>query len=254
VSDIPKDIIESFKSQINERLASPLTGSFTIAWLIWNYKFIVILFSANSVTKTFDLIHKICFPDFNAILLNGFLYPLFSTLIYVFIIPYPASWVYSFTRIRQKVLAEIRQKVDDETPLPMGEAIALRNELRKKDADFDQALSKSKIEIEELQRQLVSLDAEVKMYRSVNSNKFSPTSAHIDLLSLISEHDFQLSREGLVDGLKITAIAVDYMLTELQENNYIVTRVNEGHMLYGLAQEGRRCLLNRSHVFEKNES
>lgn len=243
MSDISKDIIESFKSQINERLASPLTGSFTIAWLIWNYKFIVILVSANSVTKTFDLIHKICFPDLYAVALNGFLYPLMSALFYIFVLPYPASWAYSFSRIRQKVLAEIRQKVDDETPLPNAEAIVLRRELSEKDQALDQAFLKSKAEIAQLRSDLAGANAQIQMYLNSSAYSFKPSDSHILLLKAISDTDFRATRDMFLENLNFPALELDYMLNDLEIHNCISSRVNGDEKVFGIAQEGRRHLL-----------
>lgn len=47
-----KEIVDAAKEQASERLASPLTGSFTVSWAPWNYKSLVILFSAASVSRT----------------------------------------------------------------------------------------------------------------------------------------------------------------------------------------------------------
>lgn len=244
MSDIPKEIIDNFNSQINERLASPLTGSFTIAWLIWNYKFIVILFSANSVTKTFDLIQKICFPDLHAVALNGFLYPLASALFYIFVLPYPSSWAYNFTRLRQKVLAEIRQKIDDETPLPLSEARALRNELRLKDTAFDQAMIRSKAEVDQLRNELEKISLQLAISES-NIKKFSPTFPHLIILNAISERDFKITKEQLIKQVSMPAIEVEFMLTQLQEQNCVQSRHDQrGNLVFGLAQEGRKYLID----------
>jgi hypothetical protein len=54
------EIVKSAKAQLSERIASPLIGSFVISWCLWNYKFLVILFSASAfmwpVRETFSLV------------------------------------------------------------------------------------------------------------------------------------------------------------------------------------------------------
>lgn len=83
------DLLKSAKETIADRLASPLLGSFAVTWCLWNYKFLVILFSAAGVSQTFKLIETIAFPDTWSLIMRGTLYPLGSALLYVF--AYPAG-------------------------------------------------------------------------------------------------------------------------------------------------------------------
>jgi len=115
------EILKSAKAQISERIASPLIGSFVISWCLWNYKFLVILFSSASVSQTFALIDKIAFPTFWALVLNGILLPILTAVAYIFAYPYPAKYVYEFTRRRQKEINEVRQRIEDETLLTIEE-------------------------------------------------------------------------------------------------------------------------------------
>lgn len=66
------DLLTSAKQTLVERLASPLLGSFAAAWCVWNYKFLVVLFSSAGVSQTFALIEKFAFPDAWSILIRGF--------------------------------------------------------------------------------------------------------------------------------------------------------------------------------------
>jgi hypothetical protein len=93
---------EPVRDTLQERLASPLLASFTASWCLWNYKFIVILFSANSVERTFQLIDEVAFPDIPTILTKGVLYPTIAACIYIFLFPYPTRWVYGFTKRQKK--------------------------------------------------------------------------------------------------------------------------------------------------------
>lgn len=160
------DFIRSVNSQINERFSSPLLGGFLISWCLWNYQFLVILFSENTVTETFFLIQSIAFPDRVAIFLSGFLYPLITTLIYVFIYPYPAKFVYRFTQQKQKEINEIRRQISNETMLTLEESRALRKSVDERIQEQMERFDKKERENEELTAELTNLRSEFKQLKS----------------------------------------------------------------------------------------
>ena len=123
------EIVKSAKAQLSERIASPLIGSFAISWCLWNYKFLVILFSYASVSHTFVLVDTIVFPSIWLLIFNGVLFPAATTFAYIFVYPYPAKYVYEFTRHRQKEINEVRQRIEDETLLTIEESRKIRAEV-----------------------------------------------------------------------------------------------------------------------------
>lgn len=123
-----EDITNSAKTALVERFSSPLLGSFALAWCVWNYRFLVVLFSDASISQTFVLIDRVVFPDLATILGRGFVFPLLTACLYVFVYPYPARFVYEFTLRRQREINDVRRRIDEETPLTLEESRRLRAE------------------------------------------------------------------------------------------------------------------------------
>lgn len=146
---------------IDERLSSPLLGTFLISWAAWNYKFIVILLSSNSVLRTFELIETVAFPTGLDVALRGFAYPLLTTLLYIYVYPYPAKLVYSTWRRTQYDLTKIRQQYADETLLSIDESRELRAQMQAVKDELAQAntdLQAARADVEGYQRKLVEIE------------------------------------------------------------------------------------------------
>jgi hypothetical protein len=162
-----EEIITAAKEQAAERLASPIIGSFAVSWCLWNYKFLVILFSQASVSVTFALISKLAFPDTWSIAMRGVVLPLVSAAAYIFLYPYPAKFVYGFTRRRQKELNELRQEIEDETLLTREESRVLRSEALRADIAHRE-------EMDRLNAELATAKAEIARMASAPSPSPAP--------------------------------------------------------------------------------
>lgn len=138
-----KDIVNSFKAHLYERTSSPLIGTFIFYWFICNYKLIMVMLDGDmKINEKFDLI-KTLYPQniytpwegfdihYSTLLGNGLLMPLLITLIYIFFIPYPAKFIYKFWKNKQKEIQEIKQKIDDETPLTKEQSLKIKKEYYK---------------------------------------------------------------------------------------------------------------------------
>jgi hypothetical protein len=77
---------------ILDRITSPLSGSFILSWSIWNWKIILFVFSSDLASK--DKIVEILNLSN---LKSCFLYPLLSSLAYLFLMPYLLYFFKSFT-------------------------------------------------------------------------------------------------------------------------------------------------------------
>lgn len=165
------EIIKSAQTQISERLASPLIGSFVISWCLWNYKFLVILFSAASVSQTFRLVDSVAFPDISSLLVKGIFLPALTSAAYIFAYPYPAKFVYEFTRRRQKDINDIRRRIDDETPLTLEESRKIRSDLLRIGIEHEQELDRKNIEIERLKAEVGLLRSSTEQTNSKSPNE-----------------------------------------------------------------------------------
>lgn len=248
-----EEIIKSARASLNERLASPLMGSFIISWVLWNYKFLVILFSSSSVIETFELIKDISFPDTSALLLRGIIFPGLTAAAYIFLYPYPAKFVYEFTRNRQKEINDIRRRIDDETPLTLEESRKIKAELFRVEQAHREQIDNKNIEIQQLKEEVSllrssqpSTKSEVK--KVALTSKFS--SEQLDILKLIENNNGRVSRETVFSliGNRQPQIKTQYDLEDLAEHS-LLNLVNDpisAGMFYEITPTGRSFLLSHA--------
>jgi hypothetical protein len=242
-----EEIIKSAKEQVADRLASPIIGSFVLSWCLLNYKFIVILFSAASVTKTFELIDTVAFPTAMSIFLKGVLFPAASALIYIFIYPYPAKFVYGFTRRRQKEILELRQSIEKETPLTIEDSRKIRAEII--DSDM-----KHKEDIDKLTSELNRTKDLLEVKVTVPTNTETPSQKPIDitldldqkaLMRLIESKGGQSPHSVLIKQSNTSKTKTEFDLGELKKIELINSKYSLQHneTEYTFTHKGRGAVL-----------
>lgn len=242
-----EQIFGSIRSQIDERLSNPLAGSFLISWCLWNYKFFVILFSPENVVKTFELIEVIVFPDAEAMLLKGLLYPAITSAIYIFLYPYPAKYVYEFSRKRQREIAEIKRRIEEETPLTIEESRRIRAELARVESEHTEQLDKKDREIERLKSQLSSHEA-AKTNDSPKAPLKTQTTiedSQLEILRLVEKHDGKAPEKALLKESEHSQVKTEFDLGELVNRGLIERSYRSGirDYLYTFTHAGRSYLL-----------
>jgi hypothetical protein len=120
-----KDIWASMVSHINERTTNPLTFSFIFSWIAWNYRFIMIVISELPIKEKLEFL-KTNYPDWNLAWQEGLLFPLLTSLVYVFIYPFITEKVVNFYRHRQVLLANSVKQIEKERILTKEDATALQ--------------------------------------------------------------------------------------------------------------------------------
>ena len=163
-------ISKTLGSVIDERLSSPLISTFVISWSLINYKFFVILFSKESVPKTFDLIEetfwkKKCVIDlpweYCTPLTQFLILPTIATALYLFVLPRPARWVYEHWRENQKRTNEIRIRYDDEQPISTEESQAYRRRNRELESELETAQRANELQLADLRKAEKELESRV---------------------------------------------------------------------------------------------
>lgn len=247
------DLLKSAKESIAERLASPLIASFVVAWCGWNYKFLVILFSSAGVAQTFRLIDTIAFPDLETSLLRGIAYPLASALAYIFVYPYPARAIYEFTLRRQREISQLRQKIDEETPLTLEESRRVRAEFY--------ALERKHREVEDrLNSEITELKASLERAQQPETKGFDATDAspkmvalaplQFQLLKILEESEGTATESALISKSSAPRVQTEFSIGELVRQGLIETGYDQDGMerTYLFTHEGRRALINDGHV------
>jgi hypothetical protein len=198
------EIVKSAKAQLSERIASPLIGSFAISWSLWNYKFLVILFSAASVSQTFALVDTMVFPTTWSLVLNGILLPAASTFAYIFLYPYPAKYVYEFTRRRQKEINEVRQRIEDETLLTIEESRKIRAEVLQLEKAHQEIVDRLDVEISRLKLEIKNGQPELPTVPPAadDSSQEAVTPTQLAVLKLLEKAGGKMNEDILIKSSK----------------------------------------------------
>jgi hypothetical protein len=151
-----KDIVNSFKAHLYDRTSSPLLGAFIFYWLIFNFKIIVILFDDKLKSSEkfieLDILYK---NDlFYNIPINGLLFPVIITLIYLLIFPLISNLIHKAWLYHQDNLKKISNK-QLHTDKEYGE---LREEFTSLQLSVNDSFKSKNIELQELRSLLNKKD------------------------------------------------------------------------------------------------
>lgn len=243
-------ILKSARQQIVDRMSSPLLGSFVVAWCLWNYKFLVILFSSASVIKTFELIKTLAFPNLSSVLFQGFLWPAATALAYIFLYPYPARFVFGFTQRRQRDVNQLRQQIEDETLLTAEESRRIRNQVVTVEAAHRKEVDLLNEEVTKLRDALASATssstkADTSDARSTASGQPDLTHGQVELIRfLFKDGGRGVDLDHVRASLKQPTVELDFNLGELERQNLIERAVDERDDVYlSFTHEGRRVAI-----------
>jgi uncharacterized membrane protein len=216
---------------------------------LWNYKFLVILFSAAGVSQTFKLIDTIAFPDIWAVVMRGTLYPLIFALLYVFAYPYPARFVYAFTLKRQREVNQIKRQIEEETLLTLEQSRTLR-------AEYVQLERKSQEYVDSLTSEISRLNAALDQAQkeSLSSPDLPPAErlygalepTQLSLLQLLEKRGGKAVQEDLIEASTEPKVKAEFDLGELERRKLIQKHYDQMLSAYTFAftHEGRRVLLS----------
>ncbi len=244
------ELLKSARQQIVDRMSSPLLGSFAVAWCLWNYKFLVILFSAASVTKTFELIETLVFPDLHSVLLRGFVFPTVTAIAYIFLYPYPARFVFGFTQRRQREINQLRQQIEDETLLTSEESRRIRNQVVAVEAAHRKEVDRLNEEVTKLRDALESATSpsakqDARDARSTASGQHALTRGQAELMGfLFRDGGKGVDLDRVRTQVKQPTVELDFNLGELEQRNLIEKSIDERDDVYlSFTHEGRRIAI-----------
>lgn len=244
------DFVKSAQKHVSERLASPIIGGVFISWCLWNYKFLIILLSSASVSKTFELIDTVAFPDFLSILGRGALFPVITAATYIFFYPYPAKFVDGFTRRRQIELNALRQEIENETLLTKEESRIIRSGMFAAQNKHDEMLDMLNAEISRLKADLeAALDPSSQSVTNQNPAG-TPISPNLDESQKKLLIDFEKSgskglRGEIISRSDTTMVKTEFDLGELVRWKLLKREYDQSKsdFSYEFTHDGRRVVL-----------
>lgn len=217
-----EEIIKSIKAYLYDRTNSPLLGTFIVSWLVLNYKFIMVISSSMGVDDKFKYVEDNIFTHYWDYILGGFFSPLIVTVIMIYGYPYPAKWVYEFSKKRQQVLNKIKQNIENEELLSVEKSRELKKEHIKLEIDHENEINRYKRELTILKDIIKdthklpditekNAESEEEMLRKLGVSK-----GQLVILDLISQGSGQ--RRGEQEILKLLEMKdfeIEYNITEL---------------------------------------
>lgn len=256
------DIIKTIKAQLYDRVFNPLSSTLTISWCLWNWKFILVVFSNMQVNEKFDYINSVIYPNFETILKFNIGYPLLTTLFVIFIYPYPARFVYEYWRRQQQIIKGIRQRIEDEEPLTKEEARELRKTALQIETRYEKEILEERQKNEAFQMKLEKYENNElsKKEKQINENDAESRSSYIK--TMVDLNNAQVKKEifailkgienndriklqdlinGLKDTLKLDSAKIRHYIDLLQEHKYIEKHLND---TLSNNQSGRSMLVN----------
>lgn len=116
-----KDIIQSVKTQIGERVGSPLFGAFALSWVTLNHKYLFILCSGDKIETRLKLAKETVFPTWSKVWQDGLMWPAIGALIFLLFYPLLAMAAYWWWEITQVWMKFIKMYIRTHTPVDQDE-------------------------------------------------------------------------------------------------------------------------------------
>lgn len=200
-----EDAIKSIKAHLYDRVASPLSGSLIISWVLWNYKFLFILFSSEHVSIRFALIKDIYYQETAINLYSmqfhtlhwvkfGVVFPFVSALLYIFVYPLLSLPVYRFSLWAQNKFIDAKNVSDKKKRLTVEESAAIIEESYSRKQDYETRLSKHESDNIATQKQLKELRSSM-LQREGDADKSKAYESQIQKLNKIIDDLTKASEE-----------------------------------------------------------
>jgi len=234
--------LTSIKAQLYERVNSPLTGSFVISWCVWNYKFILVILTTMPIVDKFQLIDKVLFLTAQQRYFQGLLYPILTTLVYLYIYPYPAKYVLKFTKEREQEALEVKQEIEKKRLLTLEKSIAIQNKIDNLEEDFQKTIDRKNKEINDLKLMINQSQDKDKITKN-NSSNLKITNHQLDILKTIGNSNEVPKYTFLNENTN--KVQVEHDIGELLHQKLILTRYEESEddEVFDITQAGRKILI-----------
>lgn len=251
------EFLAGMRRVLSERLVSPLFPAFAISWLGTNYKFVMAIFSDDTLAQKFSVIGTL-FPSWQLELWHGFALPLLVALAYIYLYPYPARLVYGHALSRQRELLTKRQEIEQATLLTKEESERLRAYYYNENRKLEEELNKRAEIIEQLKATVSALENTRMPEEAQTGSRFSfhdsdPVSAPFGpprgaltplerkVLKALSDIENEQPSGGLASARQLLERikSVDMTDMKIALENLVRKKLIEGSETYRLTHDGR---------------
>ncbi|MDY0122462.1 MAG: hypothetical protein RBR54_11020 [Sulfurimonas sp.] len=219
-----EDIKNSIKAKLYDFTYTPFMSSVVVSWIILNHKYLLVYFGDAPLQQKLAVLNAYNFscPLTNMVIpyAMNIWFPLVFGLFYVFVYPWASEIFYEYTLKKTKKLKEIKQNIEDETPITQEEARSIREGIDRLREARDDALNKLRKKEEEYKLELESeinpitseLNTSKKSIESLTSKNESLKHELSQVKQLLSEkseecENIKKKKESELDGSKDELVA-----------------------------------------------
>ena len=228
------EVISSIRTYLSERLRNPFYGAFFVAWVVLNFRLVLILIGDGTWAAKINFIDTRLYVTWWHWAIYGYLVPIVAASLYVLTTPFISRWVSIFQRVTEKTTKARLLAIDGEVPLTRAEADQLRQKLFEAIEGKRLEQRRAQGENQELQLQINLLVDENKKLRDQVDKSGSGKGA----VTLTLPDSFVAQGEGPIKG-RLLVLPEDFVgvashlvstlvsrgLTELQASMLYVLRI-----------------------------
>ena len=238
--------VRSAEDIVADRMSSPILGPFGISWSLWNYKYLIILVSKNSVSESFKLADRLLYPDWWHLWSYWLVLPAITTLLYIYVYPLAVERVLNYSLHKKAAIDSLRRKHDDGTIMPYEEGRRLKATLREMETEHSVELAKKDDQIKSLRARL-DRDRErtSKVVLADSSQKLSELKR--ELLVTLGKDSGSMNLGDLIKVSHMKKVELEFNMEELSDGGYVDTSYGgTGSPIYSLTQLGRAVALGKA--------
>lgn len=127
--DTLREVLDSLKVHVRDRVSNPLYGAFLVSWVVFNYRLLLVLIGEGTWRDKITFIDLTLYPTAEFSFQRGLVFPLLTSAIFVILAPFIRRWVTVFIAERDAVTSGELLRIKRETPLAPDAADALRRSL-----------------------------------------------------------------------------------------------------------------------------
>ncbi|WP_372640228.1 hypothetical protein [Ancylomarina sp.] len=154
------DLRKSINSILFERVTSPFYGTLVVSWVIWNWRIVYLTFFISELKLKGTKIDYII-ENYNDVhhLIS---FPLLSTLVLITLIPFVTNGAYWLHLKFNQWKINQKNEIEKKQLLTLAQSIEIRRELKEKETEFDELLSKKENTIISLRAEITELENRIK--------------------------------------------------------------------------------------------
>lgn len=237
------DFYNSTRDLILDRVSNPLIFSFVIAWLLSNYKVVMVIFTQQTEAFVFD--YKIQLIDSYLEINHGLIYPLIGACFYTFMYPFIEQKVAKFTLKRKLEIRGDKNLIEKAELKTADEVKAIHLRHFKIEQQYKQEIDNLRAGEAQLRTQIESLQS---LINTSNKKKEFPqsnvdflegsinelTNTEVMLIKIIGSFHNKNKAYVSFDDIKQTGIQkvdFDIAMSNLVSRNLLLKTSNQSYRL-----------------------